>query len=328
MEQFNGFLMRDSVSDTGQVPSPGYPYSSPDIIAHAQVADPNRFFTDNYASDPNQPVEAGSRINPVYVRAKNLSDQPLNNYYISVFRADTSLFLRPSIWRNNPLSTAEGNSSVSLPATVAPGAVAVGSAPFLLNAVNSNLFCCIGIAGPTATPQIPNDFPNYESYITWVRNARNICGRNLNKVRSYPNRWFERLDTFSNPSTTDYVPTLFQVTVRGTLPAGSTFGLQCAPLGIATNWNIANGPVQTTSGMTPPDFDGTVTTWAILPTNTPWPPDTSIDTSVWVGFPATSPVAQYATALSELGVRAEQVEGLGSGVLVRLGNCQTVFVAS
>ncbi|MFL6111948.1 MAG: hypothetical protein ACJ786_11430 [Catenulispora sp.] len=327
MAQFDGFLMRDTISDTGQVPSPGYPYSSPDLIAHAQVADPVTYFTSNYGSDPNQAVQLGSRLNPVYVRAKNLSEQPKSGYYISVFRANTSLFMRPSIWRNNALSTADGRTSVPLPATVAPGAVGVGADPFLLDAVSSNLFCCVGMVSPSATPQIPTDFQNYEAYIAWVRNNRNVCCRNLNTVRSYPNRWFERVDAFSNPSQTDSVPTLFEVTLRGTLPPGSTFGLQCAPLGIATNWNIDHGPRQVTSGITPPMFDGMVTTWAILPTNASWPPNTSIDTAVWVGFPDTSPMAQYATPLSEIGVRAEEVEGLGNGILVRLGNCQTLFVS-
>lgn len=33
-------LLRDNLSDTGTVPSRGTCYSSPDLIAHEQVADP------------------------------------------------------------------------------------------------------------------------------------------------------------------------------------------------------------------------------------------------------------------------------------------------
>ncbi|MBF0175782.1 MAG: hypothetical protein HQL63_02865 [Magnetococcales bacterium] len=60
MPTYDGFLMRDSLSDDGIVPSPGYPYYSPDMIGHAQVADPVSYFTANYATDPNQPLQMGS----------------------------------------------------------------------------------------------------------------------------------------------------------------------------------------------------------------------------------------------------------------------------
>jgi hypothetical protein len=223
MPLFNGFLMRDSLTDDGVVPSPGYPYYSPDVIAHAAVADPQTFFSANYGADPSQPIELGSRLNPVYVRAKNLSDQPLSGYSISVYRANTTLFLRPTLWRNNPLSTTSGAISVPLPATVQPGAIGVGQDSFVLDAIASNLFCLIGIASPTPTPVFPADFASYSDYIAWVRTNQNVCGRNLNYVRNYPNRAYERVDAFSNPSTTDSVPTLFQVTLSGRpLPAGTT----------------------------------------------------------------------------------------------------------
>ena len=84
MPVFDGFLMRDALNDDGTVPSPGYPYYSPDLIAHAQVADAKPFFTANYATDPNQPVELGSKVNYFYVRAKNLSAGTLSGYYITV----------------------------------------------------------------------------------------------------------------------------------------------------------------------------------------------------------------------------------------------------
>ncbi|KRV47894.1 hypothetical protein AQ490_05935 [Wenjunlia vitaminophila] len=329
MTLYDGFLMRDSLSDTGTVPSPGYPYHSPDIVSHSQVSDPGRFLTDTYDRDPTQPVELGSRLNPVYVRAKNLSSRPLTGYHVSVFRANTSLFLRPSVWSGHPLRTASGATSVALPPTVAPGAVGVGQDYFLLDAISSNEFCCVGMVSETPHPTIPADFPSYDAYILWVRQNQNVCGRNLNLVRDYPNRAFERLDTFSNPSSSEHVPTLFEVTVSGALPAGSRFGIQCVALGISTNWPTSEGPVQTESTMTPPSFDGAVTTWALLPTGAAWPRGASVDTTVWVGIRPESQAAAYHTPLERLGVSRTAVEGLGdAGVLVRLGNSGTVFVSS
>lgn len=327
MSQYSGFLMRDTLEDDGRVPSPGYPYSSPDVISHVQVANPTAFFTGNYSSDPNQPVQAGSRLNPVYVRAKNLSSQPLNGHYISVFRAAPTLFLRPSVWKNNPLRTASGETSVALPATVAPGAVGVGQDVFMLDATANNLYCCVGIVSATKRVVVPADFPDYASYITWVRNNQNVCGRNLSVIRDYPNRSYEQLKSFSNPSSSESVPTMFVVTVIGTLPSGTTFGIQCAPLGISESWNISGGKLRTASGMTPPLFNGTVTTWALLPPNHTWPPGARINTEAFVGQRSDGPTAQYATPLEQLRVRRDEIPGLGDGVLVRLGNCQTLFVS-
>jgi hypothetical protein len=328
MPEYDGFLMRDSLDDTGVTPSPGFPYHSPDIIACPQVSDPTSTFTSNYASDPNEPVQLGSRLNPVYVRAKNLSSNPLNGYYISVFRASPSLFMTPSIWRNNPLSTVDGATSLPLQATVPSGGIGVGQGNFVLDAISSNLFCCVGIASPTPQPTIPADFSTYGDYVVWVRTNQNTCGRNITQVQDYPNRIFERLDSFSNPSQTDAVPTLFQVAVNGDLPADSVFGLECAPLNVSTNWNISAGKVQTASGITPPNFNGTVTTWAQLPTGATWPPNTSIETTVYVGIPSEHRAAAFATPVEELGIRRDRVAGLGNGVLVRVGNCLTSFVSS
>jgi hypothetical protein len=322
---YDGFLMRDALNDNGVIPSPGYPYYSPDVIAHAQVADPNTFFSQNWGNDPSQAIELGSRLNPVYVRAKNLSTSPLSNYYISVFRASPALFLTPSLWKSNPLTTTSGNTFVALPTVVQPGAVGVGQDCFMLDAIASNLFCMVGIASPTQQPALPPDFSSYSAYLQWVSNNQNVCGRNLNLVRDYANRSFQRLDSFSNPSPTDTVPTLFQVTVTGNLPAATQFGLTCAPLGISTSWTYST-PVQTTSGRTPPSFNGTVETWATLPGSAQWPAGASINTEVFVGVQADDPVAYMATPLERLGVAHEDVEGLGAtGRLVRLGNCETLF---
>lgn len=325
MSTFDGMLMRDTLSDNGSVPSPGYPYYSPDMICHAQVANPSSFFTANYASDPNEAVQLGSALNPIYVRGKNLSDNPLSGWNVFLYRASSSLFLNPSIWIRNQVTTASGSTFVSLP-TTQPQQIAVGGDCFMLSGLANNLFCLIGVATAGTSPSIPASFANYDAYIAWVRQNQNVCGRNLTTARSFPNRQYERLDSFSNPSG-DVVPTLFQTSLTGTLPAGSTFGITCAPLGIATNWNVSQGPIQTASGRTPANFSGTVTTWASLPAGTNvWPPGARLDTTVYVGVDGESPAAQYAAPPEELHIEREEAEALmPEGRLVRLGNCATVF---
>jgi hypothetical protein len=326
MPYYDGLLFRDSTSDTGVVPSPGYPYYSPDIICHDQVADPQSYFTANYSSDPNQPVQLGSNTNFVYVRTKNLSTAAQSNWYVFVYRASSSLFLNTNIWKNNGLNTLGGQPYIQL-ATVQPNAVAVGGDVFVLGALSSNLFCLIGVASPTSTPNIPNPFTSYSDYITWVRQNQNVCGRNMTLAQNFPNRQYERVDSFSNPESTA-VPVLFQVSATGPLPTGTTFGVVCSPLNINTSWNVSQGPIQTTSAMCPAGFNGTVTTWGSLPSGvTQWPTGARIDNTIFVGRSASDPVARYATDFAALSVRREEVEGLEpEGVLVRLGNCATQFV--
>jgi hypothetical protein len=326
MPVYNGFLFRDTQNDDGTVPSPGYPYHSPDIITHAQVADPKTYFAANYSADPNQPVQLGSAVNYVYVRAKNLSSNTLSGYKISVFRATASLFMTPSIWKNDPLKTQAGADHVTIPGTVSNG-TAVGSEPFLLDALTSANFCVIGMAYNTAEPPIPADFSNYNAYVNWARANQNVCGRNLLLARNFPSRNYEKLDNFSNPEAIS-VPTLFKVTIHGTLPPNSTFGLTCAPLGIATSWNVNSGNTQTASAMTPANYNGNVTTWATLTTGS-WPDGVYIETTVFVGMSSEANSAKYCeTEWLELGGKEPEVMDASRPHLVMIGNTTTKFVTS
>lgn len=327
MPVYDGLLMRDSTTDTGVVPSPGYPYYSPDVIAHAQVADPQTFFVSNYSTNPNQPVQLGSHINLIYVRTKNLSTTVKSGWFIHVYRASSSLFMTPSIWLGNKLTTASGNDYVTLGAAQ-PNQVIVGNDNFILDAITSNLFCLIGVASATQTPSIPASFSSYTAYVDWVRQNQNVCGNNLTLLRSYPNRSYERTDSFSNPES-DSVPVLIKVTASG-LSGGTTFGLQCAPLKINVSQTVSQGDTLTGSGMAPPHFSGTVTTFGTLPSGeTKWPVGARLDTTVYVGREASDELAaKYAEDTSKLGIDFDEHELFSpEGVLIRVGDVATEFVA-
>jgi len=326
MPEFDGLLMRDDTVDTGVVPSPGYYYHSPDVIAHAQVASPKTYFTNNYTTNPNQAVQLGSSENFIYVRAKNLSSSAKSGYYCSVYRSKSSLFMTPSIWKNNKLLTESGNSYVSFD-TVQPNGIVVGNDHFLLSGLSSDLFCVIGIASDQQNPTLPSDFSTYSAYISWVRNNQNVCGNNLRFARDYPNRQFERLDHFANPQSDD-VPVLIMVTATG-LPDTTTFGATCVPAGINKSQTVQTGNILTVSGMVPADFDGTVTTFGTLASGGTWPSGATLTTKVYVGQEAQSDVAKYATPwelFAEIGVTPDQIDYLPeNGVLVLLGSTGTQF---
>lgn len=326
MADNDGFLMRDSLTDRGEAHAGDHPYYSPDVIAHDQVENPQGYFTGNYDSDPNQPVELGTRLNPVYVRARNLG-RTRRAGRIAVFRSDTSLFMQADQWRNNPLRTLSGATSVTLPVLEA-GSVGVGQDHFVLNAIDRDLFCCVGIAGDDPWAKIPRDFTTYGDYLMWVNGDPACCCRNFAILRSYRDRSYERLDTFSNPSP-DAVPTLFTVSVSGDLPDGTRFGLQCEPLGMDCAWPTAQGNrLQKVPTSTPGDFSGHVTTWVTLPAGKQWPAGASVETCVLVGVRNTEPAARFRIPMASLGVGCADIEGMTDDhSLVRLGNCLTVLRA-
>lgn len=327
MPSYSGLLMRDSLNDTGVVPSPGYPYYSPDIICHSQVADPQTYFTHNYQSDPNQPVQLGSQTNFIYVRTKNLATTTLAGWYIHAYRASSSLFMTPSIWKGNPLSTRSGNPYVTL-GSVASNAVGVALDHFLLDGLSSHLFCLIGVASATATPSIPASFASYSDYIVWVRQNQNVCGRNLSYLQSYPNRQYDRLDDLTNPQNTA-VPVLAKVEVQGNLPAGTTFGVQCAPAGMSASGTTPNKTVITGSGIVPASFSGTVTTWGSLPAGvSAWPAGATLKTTLYYGQDTDHPAYEYGESWETFEIGPKDIEGMPeNGVLVRLGDTGTVFIA-
>lgn len=326
MSVYDGLFMRDALEDNGTVPSPGFYYMSPDIICHSQVADPQTFFINNYNSDPNQPVELGSAINFIYARAKNLSDSSLSGY-IHVYRSSSSLFMTPGIWKNNALQTLAGASYLTLN-NVASGQIAVGNDHFVMEAVKSNLFCMVGIASTEINPVIPDDFSSYSDFILWVRQNQNVCVRNFSLTNNYPDRNYERLDSFSNPENKD-VPAMFKVTATN-LPAGTIFGIQCAPLNIDKSQNVNDGTILTDSGMCPANFEGTVTTYATLPSGiSQWPDNARLEVEVYIGLDLNTPAAIYAEPWDNLPLKRHEIPYLQSnGILVRLGYCGTEFINS
>ena len=322
MAKFDGFLMRDNLSDSGAVPSPGYHYMSPDLICHSQVADPQGFFAGNYTSDPNQEFDGHSRFNYIYTRAKNLSEKTLSGYFASAYEAPPSLYLTPSLWKNRPLKTKAGNSYVTLPST-ASGKIAVGDEPLFFDATKSGTHTClVGIASNTKTPTIPNDFTHVDDFILWIRNNQNICARNLNIRPNTQTRSHEEIQGFKNPGVND-IPTLFVVEVSGTPPKGTVFGLTCAPLKINRSWKTDDGTTKgTASGITPPGFNGNVTTFADNPTGK-WPDGFKIQTTVYVGVRSDSAAAMFRDPqFPEPGQVASNIK---EPHLVLLGSCATIF---
>src|ERR1700722_2679207 len=326
MPQYDGLLMRDTTDDTGVAPSPGYPFHSPDVICHAQVADPQAFFTSNYNSDPNQPAQLGSQFNYIYVRAKNLSSTAKSNWYIHVYRSSSSLFMTPSIWKNNPLSTQSGDTYVTL-GTLQPGKVGVGNTNFLLSGLASDLFCLVGVASATQTPSIPASFGSFSDYIGWVPSIQNVCGTNVTMLRDYPNQQWDRLDNLSNPSGDQKLIT-FEVEAKGPLPANTSYGNRCAPLGIDARTTVGQNTKLPASGYVPGNFIGNVETWGSLAAGGKWPAGATLVTKVYVAVSSTDAAAMFAQPWDKFPANFHETLGrnVETGRLVLPGTTGTSFV--
>jgi hypothetical protein len=321
-------LMRDDLQDTGSAPSHGSYYRSPDVISHPQVTDPQTYFADNYSSNPNQPVQLGSQINPIYVRAKNIGTSTLPQWYVHVYRARSSLFVNTNEWSGNPLQTISGTSYVTMnPAS--PNSIVVGNDYFVLSGLSSDLFCLIGIASSTTTPTIPPPFSSYSNYVDWVKQNPNVCGNNLTVVRDYPDRQYERTDSFDNPEDHE-VGALFWTKVIGNPPAGLTFGVQCDPLNINAHENVDHSKDLTTSAVVPANFPSTnYMTWGSLPTGTSqWPSGLTIRTEYHVTRdPGDEIAAPYAQSWEQLPIKPIDMPGLPEGgYLILVGTCTTEFI--
>ena len=328
MTTYDGLLMRDNLADNGVVPSPGYPYHSPDIISHSQVEKPDAFFKANYDSNPNEAIELGSRTNRIYVRTKNLSTAAKTGWYISVYRSTASLFTNTNLWKTSPLKTAAGHEHISL-ANLQPNDIGVGGEAFLLSGVDSEYFCLIGIASSTQVPTIPDPFATFNDYVVWVRANQDVCGNNLTTVRNYPDRTLSRLDEYSNPEDEDVITAFKLTAVR--LPVGTTFGVECPPLNDKKQRTITSNSksrILGAGGISPAKFTGNVTTWVTLPSGTTtWPAGGNVSTDLYVGMDLRHASIVYAENLRSIGVDRSEVTALGRrGRLVRVGSTGTHFV--
>src|SRR5579872_6803836 len=183
MPTWTDLFVRDSMQDNGTVPSPGYPYTSPDLICTALTTYPNptQVFTGNYGSDPNVAPTA-SQNNYIYTRAKNLgsSNQGGTMY---VYWASPSLLMTPSQWLPNALYIVlpGGNQKQYFSPIPAVGAnqISVQQTPFILPAIAAGHYCLVGICATSQHPWTqPPTFPTWDDFVMWVRNNQNICWRN------------------------------------------------------------------------------------------------------------------------------------------------------
>jgi hypothetical protein len=231
VKTFDGFYFRNNLESDGEVPSAG-PYDlCPDIIgsdvpianAQSMLATPASWKT-SFLTDP----EYGAN-NFYYVRGLDGGTSPAEAQ-LSLHYAPSELILFPSTWKNNPLHTANGLDSVSVSAQ--PGAIGVGSQPFVWNPRqpqgDSDFYALVASAGSP-----PPDVRSWLQMGVLLTGALNIGFRNTLYVGADESNWVHRVGL--------HIPASFEVPGQLMLMV-STTGMTGATIGVLAN--VFNGDRQ------------------------------------------------------------------------------------
>lgn len=317
-------LLRDNLSDSGEIPSSGSTYSSPDLIVHTQVEDPQKYFKDTYGSDVSMPLQTGAMTNLIYARVKNIGSSP-KQAFIHSYACLSDLFLTPSIWKDKQLKSISGKDYVST-GIIQPGEVGVATEPFVFNAQQNTAYCHTGYVMDTdADPDFPAEFKDYDSYVAWIRGCTHAAARNHSLISSQKST-YEQMNQFSNPSSTDPRIGAFLIELTAGFPVNTRIVVNCEPLGIINEEKVitdSSAPFQfTVSGIIPPSFNGVICTAIFLPSGSQWPTGGKITVSALVNLAKNSVAAQYAVNLNAQPVLARA----NVGKLIHIGTCSTEFI--
>lgn len=247
MAQYTSVLLRQNLSDQGDIPRTGGWTATPDLIAAgtAPITDPQGTYgaAASYATDPTQPVVENAP-NYFYLRGKNLGSNATTADARAYF-APQSLFLYPVQWLQNEMQTSRG-ATVSPIASIEPNAIGVTTDPFCwVPPTTDQHYCLIGIistpAVPFSTQQPPAAVSSLNDLATWIGQTGGAGWHNV--------QWSSSSATFTNstvyPASSTAAKVQLSLTCIG-LPVGSQVSFSCGtPLPDGTVVNLPPTTVST-----------------------------------------------------------------------------------
>ena len=324
-------LLRTSLQDKGDMSEHGSYCSSPDMITHAMVENPQAAFGADYDEDPNESIDRSSMINPVYTRVKSMQETPGTvNGYIRMYRANASLFMNTDQWKNNKLRTPRGKDYVKV-TTSKNGDISVGDDIFVVDGTKPN-FCMVGIVSETSAETLPQNFNTYNDFVMWVHKNRCVAVRNFTIMKSGVSNDYDSLYYLSNPESKSRLGSV--LVEAKNLPTGTIFGIQNKAIGIDKSVTFdPNDPTKaqvTDSAFISAGFSGYVEVYARLPKNTSWPAEASLQISFWISAESRESMLQFAHPAHKLFLEPDALgffeQSNDPGKLVRVGFCETKFV--
>lgn len=166
-------LLRETLVDDG---SSRCSNQSPDIVVmDRKVYDPKKLMRETYDRDINDKAD-GSGSQYLYIRCRNLTDQPMENIYIHLFRNHLSLYNDPMDWAHNRMKT-EAGGLARIPQLL-PGEIGVAPA-FLYDrkASGNHPNCFVAVASREKDPDF-SWIHTSSDYSNWI-NRKNVAARNI-----------------------------------------------------------------------------------------------------------------------------------------------------
>lgn len=179
--QWADVYMRKGLDDNGTVPYPGTSWTwSPDIVPNGTtvMANAPAVLAANYGTDPGLPT-VPDQPNFYYVRAKNLFGGQRTATF-ELYYCPANLFLLPSLWSGNQLSTSSGALQVTGSAAN-NGDVLVATEPFAFNPPDSTQHHCLvsRLTTPGDPNPMPADFATLDALGTFILNHPDFAWRNV-----------------------------------------------------------------------------------------------------------------------------------------------------
>ncbi len=215
----NCLLIRESLSDKGHVLNIN---ASPDIIVQRYpLSDPLRRLTETYNVDISE-NKIQARTMYVYVRFKNISTIPLENFYIHVYRNHLGLINNPKEWNKYRLATIDGKPSrISRLEANAIGA----SKAFLFGDSKEGIYpnCLIAVATYEENPDF-SYIDSYQKYIIFMY-QKNVAARNVCEIITNTTYTEQKL-YFRTSGSKESVYYFIAEVSKNTTP-GVIYGLKC-----------------------------------------------------------------------------------------------------
>lgn len=234
MANYNDIYVRDSFNDVGQVPTTDDAWKSPDIIPYQNAQLWWDLIVGTYPKGPDLAKDfVNPGINNIYVRAKNLQPSGTESGQVSLYYCPPSLFMNPSQWVKNVITTASGNPQPDFvnqngSTQLNPNDIAISSPCFFLSRLpqlkQDNHYCFIAVVKtPNHTVTIPDSFPSTADFVSWVQNQPAVAWRNVALIPSSKNQILQIL-TFGSSDPED---NRFHFSIVGSnLPVGTQVNVQ------------------------------------------------------------------------------------------------------
>lgn len=276
MTKYNDLFVRDSLSDSGDIPYVGnVVYQCPDILPAGltPIDNPAVYYTNNYSQFIGSDIVFG-RYNYIYIRVKNLASQPVSGQ-VNLYYIPSNIFSLPRQWVNNRIPNINGTYTGTFNTAIAPNGIGVIDAPFYWNppTMPSGYHYCL--TAQIITAQHPNPIPindNIFDYEQWIRSNGGAAFRNINITNPSGQSVTQWVLDMANP---EPQPNLFIITATCTnCPAGSVLTLVSPspgpnpPLNDSETIN-SNYQIVTAATNLPANFDA-----QIIATYTPSGPST------------------------------------------------------